>query len=166
MWLRYERECPVVCMERGNGRCGVPDVMGLTVKRRIIEIEIKRSMQDFRHNERKWMARARARMQGFYLTTHIQQFYFMVENEMVEKCKLELPEWAGLMSPPMPDEYSKTYNDVPFPVVRVPAPMDKSATKVTLKGCVRMAKHQSGTLSSVLNQLARERIQMQLRLVA
>lgn len=97
MWLRYERDCPVVALERGHGVCGIPDAIGITPKRRVIEIEIKRSMADFRHNDKKWRSRQRMRIwlgqSDSFGFNDPQQFYFFVEAVMVEKCKAELPEW-------------------------------------------------------------------------
>lgn len=163
MWLRYERGCPVVALERGIGACGIPDAIGLTAKRQIIEVEIKRSMADFRHNAKKYGARLRGvdMMRGRFSYNDPQQFYFLVESEMVEKCRSELPDWAGLMSTPLPRQFTHRYARHPEYcgitklVVHVQAPINKTARKLTIKECHRMAKHQTGTLSSVLNALAR-----------
>lgn len=158
-WLRYERQCAVVALERGPGLCGIPDVIGVNGKRHLIEIEIKRTMQDFRHNNKKWKIRQRRldRMHRdfpIYATPEPQQFYFLVEPKMVEKCRGELPDYAGLMSLPAEDEPHRTYTGIPFPVVRVPSPTNKHAARLTVRACVAMAKNQSGTLSSVIGALA------------
>lgn len=156
MWLRYERDCPIVALERGRGACGIPDAIGVTPTRRIIEVEIKRSMADFRHNEKKYGARLRgaAIMGGRFHYDDPAYFYFFVEAAMVEKCRAELPAWAGLISAPLGYGSRREYNGILKPIVIVSAPENKSSRKLTIKECHRMAKHQTGTLSSVLNAMA------------
>lgn len=101
IWLRYDRGCTVVTMERGFGSC-IPDVMGVTQTRHLIEIEIKRTMADFRANEKKRGMQIRAREVGqrYWIPKY---FYFLVLPEMVEKVLAEIPEdnqCVGVMSFP------------------------------------------------------------------
>jgi hypothetical protein len=66
----------IVALERGPSRWwGRPDVLGVCLGRKIIEIEIKRSVADVRNNaDKECMA---MRRQGVALPP--QQFYFLVE---------------------------------------------------------------------------------------
>jgi hypothetical protein len=50
-WLRYERRCLLACLGRNPlPEMCIPDILDLTPDRRLIEIEIKRTMADFRQN--------------------------------------------------------------------------------------------------------------------
>lgn len=164
-WLRYDRQCVVVAIERTFGCCQA-DVVGLSPKRHVTEIEIKRTMADFRANPKKHgmiLREKDASMGGlagggesWWTVPH--QFYFLVEHSMVEKAKDELPPGCGLLSPQAAGEsYVKPlYPGVPKLVVRVVAPLDSRARKLSLKKCVQMAKNQSGTVFSLLARIAKE----------
>ena len=56
-WLRYKRQCPIIFTERilgyGHGGKGVADVMALTKDRRLIEIETKITLHDFKKDALK-----------------------------------------------------------------------------------------------------------------
>lgn len=104
MWLRYERHCPIVAMERGLGS-GVPDVLGVSDTRHLIEIEIKVTMADFRKNEKKWGIRHR-RLYDQPAYWIPRQFYFLVATKIVEKVRVELPQGCGLLSLPFDNEPS------------------------------------------------------------
>lgn len=163
-WLRYERQCVIVAIERPFGGCHA-DVIGVSGNRHVTEIEIKRTMADFRANARKhgicqrqrepWM---HVNVSGESWWTVPRQFYFLVEPNMVEKAKAELPIGCGLMSPQVDGEsYIKAlYPSVPKLAVRVIAPLDLRARKLSLKKAVQMAKNQSGTLFSLLVKIAKE----------
>jgi hypothetical protein len=163
-WLRYDRQCVIVAIERAFGGCNA-DVVGVSGKRHVTEIEIKRTMADFRANSKKhgmsqrqrepWM-HANVRGESWWTVPH--QFYFLVEPNMVEKAKAELPTGCGLLSPQVIGEsYMKPlYPGVPKLVVRVVAPLDSRARKLSLKKTVQMAKNQSGTLFSLLVKIAKD----------
>lgn len=159
MWLRYERQCPVVCMERGIGSC-VPDVVGVTPKRFMVEIEIKQSMADFRNNSKKWGMQVRAGECESYSgwdwlsETLPQQFYFLVPAKLMEKAKAELPTGFGLMAFPAEFNTSQTYSGIPKPIMVIPAPVDKRARKLSVGNVRKLVKHQSGTLSMLVTALS------------
>lgn len=48
-WLRFEKRCMAVLFERTPRAwsCGLPDALGITCSRHMIEIEIKRTLSDF-----------------------------------------------------------------------------------------------------------------------
>lgn len=165
-WLRYERQCVVVAIERTFGCCQA-DVVGLSAKRHVTEIEIKRTMADFRANGKKHGMKLREKdasmgvaIGGDTWWTVPHQFYFLVEHAMVEKCKDELPPGCGLLSPQMEGEsYMKSlYPEIPKLVVRVVAPTDSRARKLSMKKCVQMAKNQSGTIFSLLRQITKQQV--------
>lgn len=163
-WLRYDRQCVVVAIERTFGGCQA-DVVGVSPKRHVTEIEIKRTMADFRANEEKHGIKLRKNdallgqtfgdREPWWTVPH--QFYFLVEPAMVEKCKAELPPGCGLLSPQVVGEsdIKPLYPGVPRIVVRVVAPVDSRARKLTVRKCVQMAKNQSGTLFSLLVKITR-----------
>ena len=81
-WLRYERYCALIALERAPtyGWVGRPDIVGVTKKRTIIEIEVKRTVADFRANAGKRCFSFRQRAVGGIP----EQFYFLVTPEIVE----------------------------------------------------------------------------------
>jgi hypothetical protein len=129
-WLRFVRQCPIVMFERSPraGICGDPDVLGITQSRYLIEFECKRSMSDFRANAGKCcMIR---RTGGFKPELWPRQYYFCVTENMVEKCKDELPNFAGLVS-------CGTRGGLWF---HVNAPVHKESRRLSLKECATLSK--------------------------
>lgn len=124
-WLRFERKCVIVMRERcprwGNGN---PDVIGITPARYVIEIEIKRSVSDFRANALK-----RHRInRNFYIERQPRWFYYLMPLALAEKLEPEIPEWAGLMH----DGISRIGGGV----IRA-APVNKLSQKLTIKECCK-----------------------------
>lgn len=126
VWLRFERRCPIVIRERSPRVvvCGRPDVLGVTKNRYLIEVEIKRSMSDFRNDQQKSSRRTR----DLYLTRAPRQFYYMAEPSLAEKIKPELPPWSGLIT--------TKFQTV---VVIVPAPVNRDSVKLTIRECIALA---------------------------
>lgn len=96
-WLRFYQRCPIAITERsplcvGGSR---PDVIGVTKTRHIIEVEVKRTVSDFRANAKKWHVRHRDN----FIHQWPRLFYFLVPPELAEKVLPEVPEWAGLITP-------------------------------------------------------------------
>ncbi len=118
-WLRWQKRCPIVLRERSPiYAIGDPDVLGVTAARYLIEIEIKRSVADFKADARK----AHVANRSFQLKRMPKQKYYFVTREIVERCKLELPEWAGLMT---------VFNEVSCRVL-VEAPVNKESQRLTV----------------------------------
>jgi hypothetical protein len=123
-WLAFEKNCLAVMHERTPRYCtGIPDVLGLTRGRHLIEIEIKRSVSDFKRNEKKISSRNR----DIYLSYHPRQFYFFVPEEIHDKVVPLCPEWAGL---------AKLSNGVTFEVTKL-APVNEKSKRLTTKECVK-----------------------------
>lgn len=119
-WLRFKRGACVILLERwplcARAR---PDVFGVTRGRQTIEVEIKRTMNDFRANARKFHVANRDNVA--HQLAHFT--YFLVPNSIEEKVMQELPEWAGLL----------IVNEHEYDIkVRKRAPMNKMAKKLSL----------------------------------
>lgn len=124
-WLRFEKRCLFVINERSPLYTGGnPDVLGVSRARESTEVEIKRSMADFRRNKEKNCIKLR----DTWISRWPKQFYFAVPENLSEKVLAELPEWAGLLS-------------VDHAVTCVKrAPANKAAKKLTIKQCAHFAE--------------------------
>lgn len=102
-WLKFEKRCPLVIHERSPRpfNMGNPDVLGITDHRYLLEIEIKRSVSDFRANARKSHIQRRTdpdeNVRNKCLENAAKQFWFLVPHTIAEKVRPEVPEWAGLL---------------------------------------------------------------------
>ena len=123
-WLRWERRCPIVLSERSPREwpCGRPDVLGVSASRHLIEVEIKRSVTDFRADQQKPCRRARA---GFKDKAP-REFYYLVPVELVDKVRPLLPPWAGLLAG----------NGCIHQVFK--SPTNHDATRLTVRECIRL----------------------------
>ena len=134
-WLMYERGCHYVVRERAPRHAiGEPDVLGVMPNRKLIEVEIKRSMSDFNVNEEKWHVKSRE----FHLNLWPWEYWFMLPHELALKAMLSLPPWAGLLSD----------NLNPAQVI-VAAPKNKESKRLSLKECVKMARGMSNYLCAL-----------------
>lgn len=151
-YLRYKRNCPIVAFERSHWPPTVkPDVIAVTKGRKIIEVEIKCSMSDFRANAKKHSEYLRWNA-GYYVP---HQYYFMVLPEMVEKVKLELPEHAGLMSF---IDHKSVWSGLPKLEIHIAAKMNKLALPISAKDMVDLVMAQSGTLCALSREIAKSEI--------
>lgn len=142
LYLRLIRRCPLVLLERGPC-AGRPDVIGITDRRYCIEIEIKRTMSDFRANGYK----SHVLYRELWIERWPKQFFFMVPAEISKKVEAELPEWAGLL----------TFNGHGIPVVSKDSPNNLKSKRVTMKGAVALARMASNQIMSLAKQLNNER---------
>jgi hypothetical protein len=142
-WLRYKRQCDIVCVERTAVCEGLhrPDILGVTRRRYQIEIEIKRTLDDFRSNAKKLI---------FATGWRPRQFYFLVPPSLVEKVLPELPDGDGLMT--MSDHW--LYGVRCVKVVRG-AKTNRESKPLTVRQMLRMVQHQTGTLCSAWATLAK-----------
>lgn len=130
-WLRFVKRCPLVLFERvPRSYCySRPDVIGVTRSRYMVEIEIKRSMSDFRNNSKKRHVQARESI----LTRWPRWFYFGVPDSMVEKVVSECPEWAGVI------RLDETPNGATGVVKS--APKNDRSSKLTILECARLMEN-------------------------
>lgn len=139
-WLKYRKRCPIVMLERGLSYWSRPDVLGITSARYLVEIEIKRSMSDFRANSNKRHVVSRNET----LSQWPKYYYFLVPSAMSEKVKAELPTWAGLM-----------VGEMPWLSVVVKAPPNHDAKRVSFKRIIRLVELQSNNLVSMKDHIDR-----------
>jgi len=147
-WLRNELRCYAVLMERSPREwcCGRPDLLGVTRARHQVEVEVKRTIQDFRANARKdFMSR-----RDTFLHRFPRQFYFLVPEELAEQVRAELPPFAGLLTPPRPMSGGWVH-------VVAPAPVNSHATRFSLKEMVKVGHLMSNQNVATLLTLARLR---------
>lgn len=138
-WLKWERRCMIVLRERSPREtiCGRPDVLGITRARFMIEIEIKRSMADFRADGKK-DARRRREQNGLE-PLFPRQFYYFTPRKLAETIGPMIPPWAGLM----------TVSEYDGPLVLRVAPSNHASKRLTIKECVQLAYLQSNYIVSL-----------------
>lgn len=125
-WLRFEKKCMIVIRERSpRYGIGVPDVLGITCARYLTEIEIKRSLSDFRADGFK---RHRIYREA-YAKSSPKHIYYMVPQKLVERVQPFLPPWAGLLD-------ARSNGKI---FVAVSAPTNAEHKRLTIKECIRLA---------------------------
>jgi hypothetical protein len=128
-WLLYERKCYLALCERSPRAwcCGEPDALGITKARYMVEVEIKRTLSDFRADRQK-----RSREEN-YRAVHAhrlpKEFYYLVPKELGDSVREKLPVWAGLL----------TWNGVTVSTVVV-APVNRESKRLDLKESVKLAR--------------------------
>lgn len=135
-WLQFEKNCALVLCERtpryGHGQ---PDVLGVTPGRHFYEIEIKRTVADFRANHLK-----NHMLHRMHHSMEIQEeaakrapklFWFLVPQKLVDKIKDEVPDFAGLLT--------MHSNETSLEVIKK-APTNKHATRLSIKETSRLVR--------------------------
>lgn len=138
-WLRYEKRCSFILEQRSplyNG--GIPDVIGVTKSREVTEIEVKRSVSDFKANANKRCIQIREH----YLDRWPKQYYFAIPIHLQAKIEPIVPEWAGLL---VVDGHIVTVAKV--------APINKAAKKLSIKQCVKVAELMSNQIAAQATML-------------
>jgi hypothetical protein len=81
---------------------GLPDVLGITQGRYLLEVEIKRSFSDFRADAKKphIAPRGNELIQEHFAPIWPKQFWYLVPCELAKKVEPWVPDWAGLMRGP------------------------------------------------------------------
>jgi hypothetical protein len=150
-WLRYEKKCPLITFERGIGM-GNPDVLGINPSRFLIEVEVKVSLSDFKADAKKakWAATDRMAARGTAPHGTPKYFYYMVPLELVDSVLPFVRPGAGLLT------CTGYHSNTGYPIIRskVDAKAEKLAKRVSIKDCLKLVKHQSGTLCSLANAQA------------
>lgn len=149
-WLRFEKRCRLAMFERSPRQawCGQPDVLGVTDRRYLYEIEIKRSLSDFKANQRKPFHRLRTiGPSEFHDAKYPKMFWFLVPFELVDKVKPILPSWAGLLRGPTDGEIQTIWS-----VVKAPA--NNKSVPLTTKECVYLSQQMSNQILSLVENLA------------
>lgn len=124
-WLAWEKKCLAVVHGRTpRYQIGVPDVLGLTRSRYLIEVEIKRSVSDFKKNASKYHISWR----DAWIHQSPRQVYFFVPDDIAAKVEPITPEWAGL---------AKLKSDFNFDIIKQ-SPVNAQSKRLTVKECVKM----------------------------
>lgn len=126
-FLRFEKGCPVALWERSpRYMIGQPDVLGVNKARFLYEIEIKRSVSDFR-------ADAKKPHRKFRIDEHAPRlFWYLVPHHLVDSVSYLVPEWAGLLRGPTDSEVQQVWS------VKK-SPQNAASKRLTTKECVSMA---------------------------
>jgi hypothetical protein len=148
-WLRFGIGCPVALFERNprNG-LGNPDVLGISKAGYLYEIEIKRSVSDFRANALKHHLRDRyaGAKDDWRLKLYPKAFWFLVPHDM--DVLSITPEWAGLMRGPTDDEPQTVY------VVKK-APRHNASERLSVKEMLRLGRCMANQIFSDAKQIDR-----------
>lgn len=138
-WLLYTQRCHYACCERPPRGCiGQPDIIGITRDRKLTEIEVKRSISDFRANSLKQHVQYREVMMHLWPN----QFYFCVPVSLLPKVKAILPAWAGLL-------VGGCNGSEPYLNIVKVAPPNRLSEKLSTKECVQMARCMANHLAAV-----------------
>jgi hypothetical protein len=131
-FLRYQKRCMLVICERSPRQdyCGVPDVFGVTAARYTMEIEVKRTLSDFRADSKK-PSRQMVFRNNLRLQRLPKYFWYLVPPELAAKVEPLVPEWAGLMRGPGKKEVQRVCS-----IKQAPANLDSQ--RLTIKECCRL----------------------------
>lgn len=137
-WLRYDCACRIVMLERspwyGSYR---PDVIGVTKKWQVIEVEFKSTLADFKANGSK--REIQMRKNGCSVSTP-WKFYWAVPQTILESVKLLLEDGDGLLTEGVPTQWG------PSVLLCRGATANKNAMPISKTAAIRLVMHQTGTL--------------------
>jgi hypothetical protein len=125
-WLLYTKRCEVALCERSPRiwTCGQPDALGITQSRYTVEIEIKRSLSDFRADFQKRHRQNRE----LHLDKQPRQFYYLTPAELRQKIEPIIPDWAGYMIGSHCIEVIKE------------APVNRKSARLSVRECLRVPR--------------------------
>ena len=134
-WLRYERQCHLAFWERSPfpDHRYIPDLIAINRSWKVIEVELKQSIHDFKANDKKRGITVR-----YYFPA---QFYFCVPRELVERVKPLMRKGIGLLT-------LKDKDDRFGPQIEVitAATTNREATPISKFAVARMVAHQTASL--------------------
>jgi len=146
-YFRYQRQCKLVAFERAVHSLGwyVPDILIVNNDRKLIEIEVKVTLADFKADAKKriWKTRDTGKVKMPH------QFYYGIPAELEEKIKPIMRKDCGLIRIGDKKEW-QNYGDVVS--VAKTAPVNKESKRLTARELVEMVNHQTGTLCSALKR--------------
>jgi len=129
-----------------------PDVLAITPKGYLTEVEVKRTVSDFRRDSSKPHRQFPERRHS-----EVRMLYYLVPPSLVEKVRPLLPPASGLLTlhPTL-----LTLSGLPEIVVVVPAPVRKWAKPVGEKRKWGLVRDMAGTLVSVEGRFRKIRQQL------
>lgn len=146
-FLLWQKRCVMATMERGydNG-LGKPDILGLTPRREIIEVEIKVSVSDLRANSKK-------AIQQYFVTFPERgpnYFYYLVPKTLGEKAVEIAEPHAGVLV---------LHHDEGFEwsVLRKPKRIHQRV--IGLKRAAELMRNQSSTVLALTDKLFRANLE-------
>jgi hypothetical protein len=143
-WLWLERKCHYVLEQRSpRHHLGSPDVIGVTRDRYLVEIEIKRSVADFKRDAEKYSRRNRE----LFIDHMAKQFYYLVTPEISDKILPLLPAWAGLMT--------VSENQITAYVLQ-PAPVNRESKKLSVQECIKLTRCMTNHMMATKIKLAED----------
>ena len=146
-WLRYQRGCYIVAWERSPWPFAhhKPDLVGIDSTRKVTEIEIKRSVADFKNDSEKsiWQSR------DLFKKAWPSQFYYFVEPGIVDKVRPLVRDGFGLITLAPEDTRPTPYGNRDIVVV-CRATKQKDAKQLTVNQLFEMVRHQSGSMAALL----------------
>jgi hypothetical protein len=152
-FLRYERQCKLVSLERSPIQWDpcVPDVVGVNKTRRVVEIEIKMTMADFRNNRKKDSVYRRK-----FIGVPVSKYYFMVPPDLMAKVLPELEDGEGLLT--VVSNHRAYGGSLAAQVVKEAAV--QKVRRLSIKEIIKMVAHQTGSLNSALAKIATLKTQL------
>lgn len=138
-WLKWEKRCMLVLCERSPRECscGRPDVLGVSQGRYAIEIEIKRTLSDFKSDAHK----ASRRNRDLFPERFPKYFYYLTPPDFSEAITPLLPSRAGQM-------VADTHRSWSVNIIKS-APVNTASKKFSIRECVRLAFMMSSQVLSV-----------------
>ena len=128
-WLWLEKKCHYLIEQRApRFWLGSPDILGVTAQRFLIEVEVKRSVVDFKRDADKRHRRNRER----FLEDQAKLFYYMMPAEIADKVFHDIPEWAGVLIPDANQHQAQ---------VMKPSPVNNKSRRLSLKECAKMCRY-------------------------
>lgn len=138
-WLRYTRKYPLIISERTLWSDWIPDALGVTHDRHLVEVEVKISVSDFRADAHK--KRALLQAAGMWRGPVVARKYYLVAPQIAEAVRAELPVGCGLLMPRIWDMGALDYL-----TTLVNAERNPLATRLSVREVVGMVRLQSNTL--------------------
>ena len=157
-YFRYKKQCPLITFERPlKHNMGQPDILVITKNRKIVEVEVKVSLSDFKNDTKKKIWNYRSKLPDLYPMPY--QFYYAVPEKLKDKALAVMEAWdkqglingrVGLMI--VIDRVNIGWGDVE--VVKK-CPINKKSYELSTKDMVKIVKDQTGTLCSCMVKIAK-----------
>jgi hypothetical protein len=146
-WLRYQRGCYITAWERSPWEFAhhKPDLIGIDSTRKCIEIEIKRSVADFKNDAEKAIWNSR----DLFKQAWPAQFYYFVDPAIVDKVRPFVRDGFGLITLAPESERPTIYGNRDIQVVKK-ATKQKDAKPLSVRQLFNMVRHQSGSMAALM----------------
>lgn len=130
-WLAGNRHCLSVLFEFSPLKefHGKPDVVGITQSRHMIEVEIKRSLNNFNGNTKKRCMAEHWRREN--RTKFPREFWFLVPNVILEQVVDLVPPYAGLIAAESSEKWLRRIVDAPINNKSKPLDADQCAAIIS-----------------------------------